>query len=201
MTISTLEATRILSYIYGENNDFTDNVSLNDVTNILAFLTNQNYTNNLFNNHGILSGKAIAPNDNNSLMMKSEIDQTSYFVQNSSEQLRGYSISQGNNNISFVNWDTSHNLSTELRINPIIEHQPSFFKQYLSQQFRSYYIAYNNNPQYYDNVVDEYIILKFNIDHENLSHEQKVHIIHIFEKNISNRLNILSSKILTQIDN
>lgn len=201
MTISTLEATRILSYIYGENNDFTDNVSLNDVTNILAFLTNQNYTNNLFNNHGILSGKAIAPNDNNSLMMKSEIDQTSYFVQNSSEQLRGYSISQGNNNISFANWDTSQNLSTELRINPIIEHQPSFFKQYLSQQFRSYYIAYNNNPQYYDNVVDEYIILKFNIDHENLSHEQKVHIIHIFEKNISNRLNILSSKILTQIDN
>ena len=99
MTISTLEATRILSYIYGENNDFTDNVSLNDVTNILAFLTNQNYTNNLFNNHGILSGKAIAPIDNNSLMMKSEIDQTSYFLQNSSQQLRGYSISQGNNNI------------------------------------------------------------------------------------------------------
>ena len=57
MSISTLEATRILSYIYGENNDFTNNVSLNDVANILAFLTNQNYTNNIFNNHGILSGK------------------------------------------------------------------------------------------------------------------------------------------------
>jgi hypothetical protein len=200
MAISTLEATRILSYIYGENNDFSNNVSLNDVANILAFLTNQNYTSNIFNNHGIFSGKAIAPIDNNSLMMKSEIDQTSYFLQNASEQLRGYSISQGNNNISFANWDTSQNLSTELRINPIIEHQPSFFKQYLSQQFRSYYIAYNNNPQYYDNVVDEYIILKFNIDYENLSHEQKIHIIHIFEKNISNRLNILPSKILTQID-
>ena len=200
MAISTLEATRILSYIYGENNDFSNNVSLNDVANILAFLTNQNYTSNIFNNNGIFSGKAITPIDNNSLMMKSEIDQTSYFLQNASEQLRGYSISQGNNNISFANWDTSQNLSTELRINPIIEHQPSFFKQYLSQQFRSYYIAYNNNPQYYDNVVDEYIILKFNIDYENLSHEQKVHIIHIFEKNISNRLNILSSKILTQID-
>lgn len=200
MAISTLEATRILSYIYGENNDFSNNVSLNDVANILAFLTNQNYTSNIFNNNGIFSGKAITPIDNNSLMMKSEIDQTSYFLQNASEQLRGYSISQGNNNISFANWDTSQNLSTELRINPLIEHQPSFFKQYLSQQFRSYYIAYNNNPQYYDNVVDEYIILKFNIDYENLSHEQKVHIIHIFEKNISNRLNILSSKILTQID-
>ena len=49
-------------------------------------------------------------------------------------------------------------------------------------------------------MVDEYIILKFNIDYENLSHEQKMHIIHIFEKNISNRLNILPSKILTQID-
>ena len=200
MAISTLEATRILSYIYGENNDFSNNVSLNDVANILAFLTNQNYTSNIFNNNGIFSGKAITPIDNNSLMMKSEIDQTSYFLQNASEQLRGYSISQGNNNISFANWDTSQNLSTELRINPLIEHQPSFFKQYLSQQFRSYYIAYNNNPQYYDNVVDEYIILKFNIDYENLSHEQKIHIIHIFEKNISNRLNILSSKILTQID-
>ncbi len=200
MAISTLEATRILSYIYGENNDFSNNVSLNDVANILAFLTNQNYTSNIFNNNGIFSGKAIAPIDNNSLMMKSEIDQTSYFLQNASERLRGYSISQGNNNISFANWDTSQNLSTELRINPIIEHQPSFFKQYLSQQFRSYYIAYNNNPQYYDNVVDEYIILKFNIDYENLSHEQKMHIIHIFEKNISNRLNILPSKILTQID-
>ena len=200
MAISTLEATRILSYIYGENNDFSNNVSLNDVANILAFLTNQNYTSNIFNNNGIFSGKAIAPIDNNSLMMKSEIDQTSYFLQNASERLRGYSISQGNNNISFANWDTSQNLSTELRINPIIEHQPSFFKQYLSQQYRSYYIAYNNNPQYYDNVVDEYIILKFNIDYENLSHEQKMHIIHIFEKNISNRLNILPSKILTQID-
>ena len=200
MAISTLEATRILSYIYGENNDFSNNVSLNDVANILAFLTNQNYTSNIFNNNGIFSGKAIAPIDNNSLMMKSEIDQTSYFLQNASERLRGYSISQGNNNISFANWDTSQNLSTELRINPIIEHQPSFFKQYLSQQFRSYYIAYNNNPQYYDNVVDEYIILKFNIDYENLSHEQKMHIIHIFEKNISNRLNILPCKILTQID-
>lgn len=57
MAISTLEATRILSYIYGENNDFSNNVSLNDVANILAFLTNQNYTSNIFNNHGILSGK------------------------------------------------------------------------------------------------------------------------------------------------
>tara|TARA_B100000530_G_scaffold334898_2_gene285713 strand:- start:325 stop:930 length:606 start_codon:yes stop_codon:yes gene_type:complete len=199
MTISTLEATRILSYIYGENNDFTDNVSLNDVTNILAFLTNQNYTNNLFNNHGIISGKAIAPIDNNSLMMKSEIDQTSYFLQNSSQQLRGYSISQGNNNIQFTDWDSSDNFSTELSINPIIENQEHFFKQYLSQQFRSYNIAYHNNPQYYDNVVDEYIILKFNINHLNITHEQKMHTIHIFDKIISTRLKILPSKILTRI--
>jgi len=49
-------------------------------------------------------------------------------------------------------------------------------------------------------VVDEYIILKFNIDYENLSHEQKMHIIHIFDKIISTRLKILPSKILTRID-
>tara|TARA_B100001113_G_C21122314_1_gene627919 strand:- start:369 stop:974 length:606 start_codon:yes stop_codon:yes gene_type:complete len=200
MSISTLEATRILSYIYGENNDFTNNVSLNDVANILAFLTNQNYTNNIFNNHGILSGKAIAPVDNNLLMMKSEIDQTSYFLQNSSQQFRGYFISQGNNNIPFTNWNYSDNFSTELLINPIVENQQSFFKQYLSQQFRSYYIANNKNPQYYDNVVDEYIILKFNVSYEKLSHEQKIRIINIFNKNISKRLNISRSTILTQIE-
>lgn len=194
MVNTTLEATRILS-------TFTNESNITDVTNILSLLVNQTYTpsTSVFTNNGITIGRSVNPCDNNSLMINSEIDQANFFLSNPSEQVRGYDISQGTG-IDFISWENSTNLNIELQIKPTIENQQNFFKEYLSQQFRSYNIAYQNNPQYYDNITDEYIMVTFNSDNTNITPEQQTRIIQIYENILSKRLKISKSKIVTTIN-
>ena len=186
---TTLEATRILSTFTNENN-------LTDVTNILSSLVNQTYTTNIFTTNQIIIGRPVKPSDKNALMMNSEIDQANFFLTNSSEQLRGYDISQGNG-IDLNSWDYSTNTNIELQIKPAIQNQQIFFREYLSQQFRSYNIAYQKFPQYYDHVTDEYIIVTFNLLDPNITPQQLSRIIEIYETIISKKLKISKSEITT----